>query len=116
VLRWIIHDHADDLALCILKRLQESADEDTLIIINDTIMLPATPAGNKDALFQPPLLSSGGQATELQSLVDLEMMQSVSATERTQDEFKSLLQRAGLVCTGIYQTRGPHGVIEAGLP
>lgn len=119
----MLHDHPDNLAIAILKKLRETCQADTRILINDTIMLPSTPStttnnskdDSKQGTFDAPLLTSGGQASRMQALVDVEMMQTHSSTERTVSEFKELLAEAGLVCKAVYHTRGPHGVVEAGL-
>lgn len=82
-------------------------------------MQPATPASSaisQQGLYPSPLLTNGKQASLLNSRMDLTMMGLMSAFERTETEFHNLLQKAGLVCKKFWHVRGPHGIIEAGLP
>lgn len=47
--------------------------------------------------------------------VDVEMMQSLNATERTPAMLDALLKQAGLKRVGLYNPRSPHGIVEAML-
>lgn len=79
-----MHDHPDYTCIVILRQIMKAMDKDSVILIDDMII------PNKGARWQ---------ATQL----DLTMMASLGAIERTEKQWYSLMDSAGLkiksICT-----------------
>lgn len=94
VLKHIVHDWPDELALAILRNVRAAiADHGTLLLIEGVIPEGATPHVSK--------------------LTDLEMLLSLGGRERTRDEFSLLLERAGFSLTRVVETASPISIVEA---
>lgn len=83
-MRNIIHDFPDDKAVQILKNTADACGPNSVILIDD-IVLPAAGAT--------------WQATQL----DLTMMMCLGAMERNAEQFKQLLDQAGLEIVEVYK-------------
>ncbi|KAI5864720.1 S-adenosyl-L-methionine-dependent methyltransferase [Durotheca rogersii] len=97
-MKFIIHDYADPDCFTILRNVTASMKKGySKLVINDFI-LPDTGC---------PILSAEW---------DLMMMVLLSAMERTETQWKSLLSAAGLTIEGMYQAPGDgQGIIVASL-
>lgn len=82
-MRNIIHDYPDEKALLILKNTAAALAPGSVILIDDMVI------PNTGAHFH---------ATQL----DISMMSSLAAIERTQEQWYSLIERAGLKINKIY--------------
>jgi SAM-dependent methyltransferase len=93
IMKHIIHDWDDDRAITILKNIKRAMNPGGRVILLEALLQPAN---------QP----------DLSKLIDLEMMLLPGGRERTEDEFRSLFDRAGFRLTGVVPTRSPLAVIE----
>jgi SAM-dependent methyltransferase len=95
IMKHIIHDWSDELALVILKNCQRAVTPGGRVLLVETVI----PAGN-DPSF--------GKLLDLEMLVVTE-----GGKERTEAEFRDLLAAAGLRLTKIIPTESPVCAIEA---
>jgi hypothetical protein len=95
LLKHVLHDWSDDEAVSILKRCRESIR-----------------AGGKIAVIEILLGEIGGEPA-LGPLMDLNMMILCTGRERTLDEFRRLIERAGFHFSSVKPIRPPMVVIEA---
>lgn len=79
-----MHDHPDDRCIVILGQIRKAMNEDSVILVDDMIL---------------PNQGAHWHATQL----DLTMMASLGAMERTEKQWHSLMDLAGLkiksICT-----------------
>ncbi|MBV8485580.1 MAG: methyltransferase [Verrucomicrobia bacterium] len=95
LLKHVLHDWSDDESLSILSRCRESIR-----------------AGGKIAVVEILLGEVGGEPA-LGPLMDLNMMTLVTGRERTQDEYRRLIEKAGFHVVSVKPIRPPMVVIEA---
>lgn len=94
VLKWIIHDWDDQRSAAILKNCRSA------MAANGRILLV-------EAVIQP------GRATSFSKYMDLNMLVMTGGRERTEAEYRALLDSAGLRLTRIIPTHTEMSVIEA---
>jgi O-methyltransferase domain len=95
VMKSIIHDWDDDRALHILANCRAAMAADSrLLLIERVIGEPNEPDEAK--------------------LFDISMLAMLGGRERTSDEYRALLESAGLRMTRTIATASPHSLIEAG--
>jgi hypothetical protein len=94
VLKFIVHDWDDEPAVTILRNCREAMHEDGKVVLIEIIR----PAGQ-------PLPES--------SFLDLTMLLFLHGRERTEAEYRRLLEHAGLRLHKITPTASPFSVIEA---
>ena len=58
-------------------------------------------------VLQPP------NEPDLGKFTDLNMLVMLGGRERTESEFRTLLQRAGFTLTRVIPTTGPHSIVES---
>jgi hypothetical protein len=92
LLKGIIHDWNDEAAVAILRNCRRAIRPNGTLLILDTVVI-----GSDDP---------GG------ALMDLLMMVLTSGRERTEPEFRSLLQEAGFSLTRVISTGG-HSILES---
>jgi len=95
-LKRIIHDWDDARAIRVLRSCHEAMDQDSRVLVIDAVMKPGNePDPNKD--------------------MDLGIMALTPGKERTEAEFRALLERAGLQLTRIVATGAPStlSILEA---
>ena len=78
-----MHDHPDDKCIVILRQIVKGMSEDSVILIDDMIL---------------PNQGADWRATQ----IDLTMMASLAAMERTEKQWYSLIDSAGLKIKSIY--------------
>jgi len=96
IMKHIIHAWDDERALVILRNIRtalEGKPQGRLILL--------------ESVIQP------GNQPDLGKLIDLEMLMMPGGRERTADEFRALLARAGFDLTTIVPNGSPLSVIEA---
>ncbi|PCH35121.1 S-adenosyl-L-methionine-dependent methyltransferase [Wolfiporia cocos MD-104 SS10] len=113
LLRMIMHNWPDAECVQILKRVRESSNRNTRIVIVDNIMLYAsreqtiagqdTGSSDPDALAPEPLLANWGAANSLSYKQDINMLSNHNACERTVPEFAALLSQAGFRIVEVHQ-------------
>ncbi|MET0283665.1 MAG: methyltransferase [Polyangiales bacterium] len=95
VLKHILHDWADEHALAILRNVRRAMPpHGTLVLLESVVPTGAEP--------------------HLAKLIDLEMM-VIDGKERSEPEWRTLLQRAGFTLEQIIETAGPVCILEARL-
>ena len=94
VLKYIIHDWDDERAIMILKNCRQAMAENGRVLLVEMVI----PAGN---------------APSPGKFLDLEMLLYFSSRERTEAEYRDLLQQAGLELITITPTASPFSIIEA---
>lgn len=94
VLKGIIHDWNDDDALKILKNCRRAIRNDGRLLLFETILKPS---GQPDP----------------GSFMDILMLTLVGGLERTESNFRELLQKAGFDLTRVMPTEGGPYIIES---
>ena len=95
VMKHIIHDWDDDRAIKILENIRKAMKPGGRVILLESVLLP------------------GCTQPDFGKLIDLEMLFMPGGRERTEDEFRSLFERAGFTLSRIVPTQSPLSVIEA---
>lgn len=93
VLTQIIHDWDDAAALRILENCRAAMADDARLLLGEAVL----PDGTEPSLAK---------------VIDIEML-VIGGQERTEAEYRDLLERAGLRLTRVVPSAGPHSVIEA---
>jgi hypothetical protein len=93
VLTQIIHDWDDGAALRILQNCRAAMADDARLLLGEAVL----PDGTEPSLAK---------------VIDIEML-VIGGQERTEAEYRELLERAGLRLTRVVSSAGPHSVIEA---
>lgn len=96
MMKLIIHDWADEPAVKILKNCRKALDgvKGGRLLIMDAVIAP-------------------GNEPHFSKLIDIEMLLLPGGLERTADEFRNLLSRAGFQVTQIIPTKCPLSIVEA---
>ena len=94
LLKWILHDWADDECVTILTRCRESLAADGVVLVVELVL--DRPGHERQGAF-----------------MDLNMMIQVGGRERTEAEYAALFARAGLRLTRTIDTGTPFAVLEA---
>jgi hypothetical protein len=94
VMKNIIHDWADEQALTILRNVRAASKPGATLLLLEFVI----PEHDGDFIGK---------------WVDLEMLVVAGGRERTAEQYRSLLARAGFRLTGVVQTAAPISVVEA---
>jgi C-methyltransferase len=94
VMKSVIHDWPDDMAVEILRNVRAAAGERATVLLVETVI----PQHDREFVGK---------------WSDLEMLVSASARERTAAEYGELLGRAGWRMTRVVETASPYSVVEA---
>jgi hypothetical protein len=92
LLRWVIHDWADDKAVAILKNVRKAAPPDARVVLVEWV-IPET------AEF------------DSRKWMDINMLVNAGGRERTASAFRSLYERAGFELEQIIATLSPLRMI-----
>ncbi len=99
VLKYIIHDWDDERAIAILQRCREAMATGTVLLLIEQVL--------------PERLEAGPAAQRLARL-DLQMLVlTPGGRERTEGEFRSLLQEASFELRAVIPTASPFRILEA---
>jgi len=85
-LKGIIHDWNDEAALRILKNCRRAIHSDGTLLLAETVLSPSTDPAS--------------------ALMDMLMMVLTNGRERTESEFRSLLQEAGFSMVQVIRAGG----------
>lgn len=96
-MRSIIHDWPDDKAAEILKNTMSALGPDSVILIDDRVL---------------PNSGVHWYAT----VVDITMMASLAAQERTEDQWNSLMEKAGLKIQNVYTYTDSYNSVMECVP
>lgn len=93
IMKHIIHDWDDDKSIKILKNIHSAMNENGRVLIVEMVV----PAGNVPSPSK---------------VMDVQMLVATGGQERTEAEYKHLLESAGFNLTSIVPTRSPFSIIE----
>ena len=94
LLKFILHDWDDDQAVSILRTVSRAMTPDAILLAIDRVLPPE----------EPPDLNA--------AVMDLHMLVCFAGKERTEQEFRSLYDRAGFRLTRILKTESDVSLIE----
>lgn len=95
ILSWILHDWSDDECLTILRRTRTAMKPGMSLLVAERLLDPNPKA-----------------SAAMEYLSDIQMM-VLGGTERTQDEYQSLLAHSGFVMAAVTPTHSAVHLIEA---
>lgn len=93
ILKHIIHDWSDDECVTILRHCHSAMSPGGKILIVEMVI-------------------PGPNVPSISKLLDLEMLLFLTGRERTEEEYRALLERAGFELKRIVPTPSPYSVIE----
>lgn len=93
ILKHIIHDWSDDECVTILSHCHKAMISNGMLLIVEMVI----PAAN---------------APGISKLLDLEMLLFLTGRERTEEEYRALMDRAGFELTRVVPTNSPYSVVE----
>lgn len=94
LMKHIIHDWADEAALCILRNIRKVIPSHGRLVLAESVL-------------------NDGPEPHPGKLLDIEMMVFVGGRERTEHDFRDLLARGGFRMERVIPTRSPISLIEA---
>ena len=94
MMKHIIHDWDDPEALTILGNIRKVIPANGRVVLLESVLPP-------------------GNAPDFGKVIDIEMMLMPGGRERTEEEFRSLFERAGFRLARIVPTSAPLWVVEA---
>jgi len=94
LLSHIIHDWDEDRALAVLRNCRQAMNPDGRLLLVETVIPP-------------------GDEPHPGKMLDMVMMSLTGGMERSEAEYRELLDRAGLRLTQVVPTRSPVSVVEA---
>jgi O-methyltransferase domain len=105
MLKHVLHGRQDDVAITILKNCRAVTPQNGSLLIVEFIL--------------PPLVSHADPQLEGHLMSDLNMLAVTGGKERSEREWRTLLEAAGFILTGVYPVGGDKimarnvGVVEA---
>jgi hypothetical protein len=94
MLKWIIHDWDDERSIAILKNIRQAIDEGGRLLLVEAVL----PAGGEPHFGK---------------FIDLNMMVMTGGRERTEEEYRALLEAGGFKLTRVIPTDSPMSIVEA---
>lgn len=94
MMKHIIHDWNDERSLAILKNIYSAMNDDGKVLIVEMVV-------------------KEGNEPDFSKIMDLEMLVTPGGIERTAEEYRELLAKAGLRLTRIVPTASPYSIVEA---
>jgi O-methyltransferase domain/Dimerisation domain len=94
IMKWIIHDWDDDRSIRILENCRKHMSPDSRLILVDCVV-------------------PENDAPDFSKLFDINMLVMTGGMERTEAEFRELLQKAGFRLLRVIPTDLPPSIIEA---
>lgn len=99
MLKHVLHGHRDADAITILKNCRAVIPDNGTLLIIEFIL--------------PPLVSHADPHLEAHLMSDLNMLAVTSGRERSEREWRTLLETAGFRLTGVYPVGSDVGIVEA---
>ena len=93
-LKMILHDWNDDQCVAILSNIRKAIAPGGKVVIVETVLGPGP-----DAVFK--------------NFLDLNMMVMTGGCERTEDDYRKLLEKAGFKLNRVIPTGSPMSIVEA---
>lgn len=94
MMKHIIHDWDDDRSIAILKNIHSAMSDGGKVLIVEMVV-------------------KEGNEPDFSKIMDLEMLVSPGGVERTAEEYRRLLAKAGFRLTRIVPTASPYSIVEA---
>jgi O-methyltransferase domain len=93
ILKWIIHDWNDERATTILRNCRNAISNDGRLMLVDVVIPP-------------------GREPHFGKFIDLNMLVMTGGLERTEDEFRKLLEASGFRLVRVVNTDSPISIVE----
>ncbi|KAL6704829.1 hypothetical protein ACN47E_007633 [Coniothyrium glycines] len=118
-MRHVIHDWPDAEALKILQNTAAKMKSSTKLLLCEHVVFPSYRKSTKDGIDEEtdgfvaprPLLANWGNTDT--SRLDLQVLATLNARQRTKDQYVALLQKAELGVVRIWKNMGPLAIIES---
>lgn len=94
-LRTVLHDWPDKQAIEVLRRIREAMVEDSILLVNELNM-------------------AGSNPSRIQTAIDQDMMEAFSSLERTEEEWRALLNKGGFDVVKVWKS-AVKGMVELAL-
>ena len=94
ILKWIIHDWNDERSIAILKNIRRAIAEGGKLLLVEAVV----PTGSEPHFGK---------------FIDLNMLVMTGGRERTEEEYRTLLEAGGFKITRVISTDSPMSIIEA---
>ncbi len=94
ILKWIIHDWNDERATTILRNCRNAMSSDGKLMLVDVVIPP-------------------GREPHFGKFIDLNMLVMAGGLERTEEEFRRLLEASGFRLVRVVNTDSPISIVEA---
>ena len=94
IMKHIIHDWNDERAGTILRNIHKAASPDARLILLECVLTP-------------------GLEPQFAKWLDLEMLALPGGRERTEEEYRELLGKAGFKMTRVIPTKSPVSIVES---
>ncbi|KAH9895356.1 S-adenosyl-L-methionine-dependent methyltransferase [Xylariomycetidae sp. FL2044] len=114
-MRAVTHNWPDEQVVKILESIRKAMGHESRVLIADQVM--NTTLGD-DLLLSapPPLLANYGHALPYSHTRDMVMMGLLNGIERTPLQFRTVIEKAGLKVSRIWQCRSQVSIVECRLP
>jgi len=94
IVKYIIHDWTDGQSVKILKNIHSAMNDDGKLLIIEAIV----PEDNSPSVAK---------------IMDIQMLVTTGGSERTENEYRKLLDASGFRLTRVIPTKSPMSIIEA---
>lgn len=94
ILKWIIHDWDDEKSIAILKNCRRAMKQSGKLLLVEAVV----PSGSEP---------------HFSKFIDLNMLVMTGGRERTEGEYRALLEASGFRLTSVIPTQSPMSIIEA---
>lgn len=98
ILSRVIHDWEDAEAVAVLARCRAAMAEGARLLLVERVLAERT---------------SPNAAAQGHTLADLNMLVRTGGRERTEDEYRAVLTKAGLTLSRVIETKAPWSIVEA---
>lgn len=110
------HDWSDDYCVRILRALKPAMGKDSRILLCEQIMSTTLRAPSSVNQAPEPLPANYGAAKRFSHARDLALMTMLNGIERTPEQFRILVEKAGLKVERFWDVRSQVGLCEVRLP
>jgi hypothetical protein len=94
IMKWIIHDWDDERSIAIFKNIRRAIAEGGKLLLVEAVVPP-------------------GSEPHFSKFIDLNMLVMTGGRERTEEEYRQLLEAGGFRLTKVIPTDSPMSIIEA---
>lgn len=94
IMKWIIHDWDDERSIAIFKNIRRAIAEGGKLLLVEAVVPP-------------------GSEPHFSKFIDLNMLVMTGGRERTEEEYRRLLEAGGFKLTKVIPTDSPMSIIEA---